>query len=242
MSNKSDPLKIVSLNIEYDRHLDRIIPFLKEQQPDVILLQEVLRKDVDILEEATGQKGVFTVQNILSFEHGDFLFGMLILSGLPILKKETIYYSGDDIHLVRMHTGEPEKTTRALSIIEVLKGDQRYCLVNIHFTWSPKSRPNAVQHQDLKSVLQHLSKIPEFILCGDFNAPRGTAIFDAIASRYKDNIPLNVVTTIDKNLHKAGDLGIVVDGIFTTPGYQVEAIKVLSDLSDHCALVAEINT
>ena len=94
--------------------------------------------------------------------------------------------------------------------------------------------------QDLKVLFELLENIPEFILCGDFNAPRGTAIFDSIAEKYKDNIPQDISTTIDKNLHKAGDLQLVVDGLFTTPEYKVDSIKILDKLSDHCAILATI--
>jgi endonuclease/exonuclease/phosphatase family metal-dependent hydrolase len=234
-------LKIISLNIELDRHLDRIIPFLKEEKPDVILLQEVFDKNIVDFEKATGKKSIFAVQNILYSDTTESQFGLLTLSSLPILKHYSIYYRGDENQPLRMHRGEPEKTARAILVTEVIKENRHYCLVNTHFTWAPNSKPNAAQHQDLNYLLQHLSKIPEFILCGDFNAPRGTIIFDTIASKYKDNIPSEVVTTIDKNLHKAGNLSIVVDGIFTTPKYQVDSIKIANNLSDHCAIIAIIS-
>ena len=50
-------LKIISLNIEMDNHFERILPFINEVQPDVILLQEVLGKDKAYLEEMTGMTG-----------------------------------------------------------------------------------------------------------------------------------------------------------------------------------------
>jgi endonuclease/exonuclease/phosphatase family metal-dependent hydrolase len=237
---KPDLLKIISLNIEFDRHLDRIIPFLKEEQPDVILLQEVLEKDIPLLEESTGKNSVYTVQNILCLDKGEYQFGMLTLSNLPILNHYNNYYRGDRTPISRVFVGEAEKTTRAISTIEIVMEGQHYCLMNTHFTWSPKGQPNAAQYQDLDILLHYLSNIPNFILCGDFNAPRGTAIFDTIASKYTDHIPPEVLTTIDKNLHKAGDLNFVVDGLFTTSKYQAKNVKVVSNLSDHCAIVATI--
>jgi exonuclease III len=38
---KKELTKIISLNIEEDKHLERVLPFFKHQQADVILLQEV---------------------------------------------------------------------------------------------------------------------------------------------------------------------------------------------------------
>jgi hypothetical protein len=77
-------------------------------------------------------------------------------------------------------------------------------------------------------------------MCGDFNAPRGRLIFDRIATKYKDNIPPYVTTTIDKNIHHAGDLQLVVDGLFSTSKYEVRSVQVLDGLSDHCAIIGEV--
>lgn len=237
---QSKSLKIISLNIEFDRHLKRIIPFFKEEQPDVIILQEVLDKNIAYLEESTGKKGIYTVQNIIGSDESECRLGMLTLTNLPVLKHYSKYYRGDGTQPTRMQLGEPEKTTRGIAVTNILKENKLYCLVNTHFTWSPNGKPNEKQHDDVKILLKYLSNIPDFALCGDFNAPRGTAIFEIISSKYKDNIPLEVRTTIDKTLHKAGDLGIVVDGLFTTPNYQVDTIKIVDNLSDHCAIVATI--
>lgn len=234
------PLKIISLNIEMDRHVDRVISFFKTQQPDIILLQEVLDKDRVTLEQETGMKGFYTAQNILCSEKGESPIGLLTLTNLSVVQHHAIFYKGDNAPLLRMTTLEPKKMARAIAITEVIKGSQHYYLINTHFTWSPNAQPSEEQHQDLDVLLQHLATIPEFILCGDFNAPRGTAIFDKLASKYKDNIPPEVNTTIDKNFHQKGNLGIVVDGMFTTPKYQVEDIKVVDNVSDHCAIVGLI--
>ncbi len=235
------PLKIICLNIEMDRHFERILPFFKEQQPDVILLQEVLGKDQELLEKATNMYGIYTIQNIICSEKTEDYLGLLTLSHLPIIKNGHIFYRGDGSKPTRMTEGEPEKTARALTMIEVVKDHQTYCILNTHFTWTPNGQPNEDQYQDLQNLLTHLTQIPEFVFCGDFNAPRGTPIFDTLAANYKDNIPAQISTTIDKHHHRCGDLGIVVDGVFTTPGYEITDLQVMDNLSDHCALLTTVN-
>lgn len=235
------PLKIICLNIEMDRHFERILPFFKEQQPDVILLQEVLGKNKELLEKATNMYGIYTIQNIICSEKTEDYLGLLTLSHLPIIKNDHIFYRGDGAQLIRMTEKEPEKTARALTMIEVVKDHQKYCILNTHFTWTPNGQPNEDQYQDLQYLLTHLTQIPEFVFCGDFNAPRGTPIFDTLAANYKDNIPAHISTTIDKHHHRRGDLGIVVDGVFTTPGYEITELQVIDNLSDHCALLTTVN-
>ncbi len=233
-------LKIVSLNIELDRHLDRILPFLKKEQPDVILMQEVLAKDISIFEETLGMKSIFTGLKLLLHEGTVHEEKLVTFSALPIVKSYSAYYRGDGQHLPLIQEGEAANMDRAILVVEVIKNNKQYCLVNTHFTWTPDGQPSEQQHQDLEALFQLLAPLPPFILCGDFNAPRGGPIFDAIGSRYKDNIPSDVTTTIDKNLHSAGDLQLVVDGVFSTPQYHIESVKLFDNLSDHWAIVTKV--
>ncbi len=244
MSMQSTSLKIISLNVEQDKHLDRIIPFLKEQNFDAILLQEALEKDISAFEKATGMRSIFTPLTFLYDDKREVKLGLLTLSAFPILKSFSAYYKGNDTEIPRLQLNEhPHKMSRAILATEILKENQHYQLLNTHFTWSPRGRePSEQQHKDLAALLQILSEFPEFILCGDFNSARGAAIFDSISHKYKDNIPSDITTTIDKNLHKAGDLNIVVDAIFTTPQYQVDFTKITEGLSDHCAILAQVKT
>ena len=226
MSNptQTSSLKIACLNIESDRHLDRVVPFLKKEEPDIVLLQEVLFKDIPYLEEVLQMKSVSTVLNLLEWGGVPQNSGLVTFSTLPIINTHSAYYKGNKDQLLLVYEGEAaetvaEKTSRAILVTDIVKDGQQYRLVNTHFTWSPEGQATDEQHQNLKILFQLLSPLSDFILCGDFNAPRGRAIFDAIASRYKDNIPLHVTTTIDKNLHRAGDLQLVIDGFFTTPQF-----------------------
>ncbi len=235
-------LDIITLNIEGHRQFDRIIPFLKQTKPEVALLQEVFEKDIPYLEKALNMKSVFAPLGHISYDKEGFFIGIATFSGLPIVTNKSIYYRGnkDNLPYVQAGRGEGVKLARPLLITEIVKEDQSYYLINTHFTWTPDGLPSELQHEDLPKMLQILSSIPEFVLCGDFNAPRGGIIFDKIASIYKDNVPVNITTTIDKNLHKAGDLNLVVDDIFTTPKYLASMVKVIDSLSDHCAVSATI--
>ena len=83
-------------------------------------------------------------------------------------------------------------------------------------------------------------------MCGDFNAPRGGEIFSALATRWHDNIPGTYHTSLDLSLHKAGKVDgerlatLMVDGLFTTPGYRTSRVELVPGVSDHCAIVAEV--
>lgn len=232
---------LVTLNIECDEHLDTVTDFLTTHQPDVIVLQEVLSKDLAELEKKLGIHSVFAPLNFLCRGESIDKLGVAIFSKQPFIKTEAIYYSGDGDNLAYITSEEPEKMARTVLIAYVEINQQQVCVVNTHFTWTPNGAPNQQQFLDCQKMLDILAGLSEHVLCGDFNAPRGTAIFDILAGKYKDNIPANILSTLDKNLHKAGHLQLVVDGIFTTPQYQVTDLQVIPGVSDHCAILAEIN-
>lgn len=235
-----DSLKIVSLNIEQDKHFDRIIPFFKECQPDVILMQEVLLEGIPFLEQTLRMNHSVAILNTYRGIENSKL-GLVTFSALGT-NSYSIYYRGDPLSPPEIEKGKGQAANlaRAILVTELVKSGHPYRMINTHFTWTPDGHPSERQYVDVDVMLQHLSKIPEFVLCGDFNAPRGKPIFDKIASKYKDNIPPHITTTIDKNLHRAGDLNLVVDGIFTTPRYQVDSVEIISGLSDHCAILAKV--
>jgi endonuclease/exonuclease/phosphatase family metal-dependent hydrolase len=113
---------------------------------------------------------------------------------------------------------------------------------------TPDGLPTDEQRIDVKNLLNILDGIPEIILCGDFNIPRGiNDLYEQFATRYTDNIPQEIQSTIDLNLHRAGDdpeararlEKFVVDYAFTTPHYQTEHVRIASGVSDHCAIVTE---
>jgi endonuclease/exonuclease/phosphatase family metal-dependent hydrolase len=239
MNMETDFLKLVSLNIEKDRHFDRILPFLKKERPDVILLQEVFSKDIPRFEETLQMNSAFAIMKILQVEGNQCPLGVATFSPLS-LTAQSAYYRGTPETLPIVPEGNPTNTNQVILETTVLKNQKKYRLINTHFTWTPDGQDTPLQHQDLHGLLKLLSQLPDFILCGDFNAPRGRVIFDTIASQYKDNIPSHIITTIDKNLHRAGDLQLVVDGLFSTPQYRVESVKLFDGLSDHYAISAKI--
>jgi hypothetical protein len=95
--------------------------------------------------------------------------------------------------------------------------------------------------------MQILGTMGEFVLGGDFNAPRGGEMFSVLSSAYTDNIPLQYKTSLDLTLHRAArergpQLGDkMVDGLFSTPAYSVSDVRLVDGVSDHMAVVATIS-
>lgn len=244
------PVKLVSLNIEGSKHLEeRVLPFLNKQNADVITLQEVFRVDVERIKEVTGMEGVFTPMahitqvNIPIPEHGD-IWGVLILTKLPIIGSgsDTYYkYHGKDDLPVFVSTKNIEQMNRVLSWIIVESDGEELTFATTHFTWSAKGETTRLQREAFQNLEEVLDKLPISILTGDFNVPRGREIFTKLSKRYKDNIPQDVVTTIDNVIHKAPEeINLVVDGLFSAKGIEVSNAQVISGVSDHMAIVGTV--
>lgn len=236
-------IKIVSLNIELDRHFDLVLPFLQKQEADVLLLQEVLEKDLEKISQFLKMQPVFTPLCKLAWEEfggSTPALGIASFSQLKVMSTAISYYSGSREVLPVLPHGQAHKMSRAFIKTVVEKNGEQFCLVNTHFTWTPDGMPNARQRREFRRMLDLLLATPELILCGDFNASRGREIFDQIAKVYKDNIPQNITTTIDQNLHRRKNLQLVVDGLFTTKGYEVRDVEIVDGVSDHCAIVAHV--
>lgn len=233
-------IKIVSLNIEFNKHYSRIYPFLFKQNPDVVLLQEVLQVDIKQFQNNLKMDYVFAPLAKVNFNGEIKMLGIATFSRFKIGSSKILYYRGKSEFIPITDKSEPEKLSRALLVSKIVNKSVPFTLINTHFTWSDGGIPTQVQKDDLEKLLNLLLRYKDFVLCGDFNAPRGGEIFDKIAFLYKDNIPKNINTTIDKTLHSAGDLRIVVDGLFTTGRYAASKVKVVGGVSDHMAVVAEI--
>lgn len=239
--------RILSLNIEGDKHFDTVIPYLQEVKPDIICLQEVFAADVERFVAATGYQATYAP--LVSYNQPNRYdisprgkWGVLTLTPVAPINSAKVYYHGQADRIPEFVDGQPNSANRAFVWVEVeLPGHPSLQVVNTHFTWSPNGEANDEQRLDLAEMLSQLENYDEFILCGDFNAPRGKEIFAQLASRYTDNLPPEVTTTIDGQFHYAGQLEIVVDGFFTTPRYQVESLQVRAGLSDHQGLLAQVS-
>lgn len=238
-------IKLISLNIEGDRHLPEVMEFLKREKADVICLQEVLKDNITDLVAQTGYKVNFVpmtkveeptiwAQNV----KGEV--GIAILTKMKTIKNGFKYYFGGDGEVPIFEIDDFSNVWRVLLWVEVEKESKKYVIVNTHFTWTPKGQSDDKQRRDIKNLFKILDQVKEFVICGDFNAPRGGKIWGELAKKYKDNIPANVKSTLDLEYHRVPGLNLVVDGLFSTLEYKVGDVKVISGVSDHMAVAAEV--
>lgn len=243
-------LKLISLNIERDRHLNRVIPFLQSARPDVLCLQEVCQKDVPLFQKLMGGQYRFSRARRDSESEGGNINGEAIFSRLPVRDWFYARYAGPEEDTVFDTSSQETRThtaIRAVTGCEIKHGTSVYRIATTHFTWTPHGEPDNYQRQDVRRMLDAIMPLGELILCGDFNAPRGGEIFSFINDHYHDAIPLHYKTSIDIGLHREGKnkpeelSDKMVDGLFMTHGYKASGVRLESGVSDHMAIIAKIN-
>lgn len=245
---------LVSLNIERAKHYERILPFLKEQSPDMVCVQELYERDFEMFERELGMFGIFEPLGLHPVdppEEGETMEGIAVFSRSKIIGHEVHFYAGSE-NAARADGPVRKAVNRPVLFVEIESGGIRYDIGTTHFTWTPDGGANDQQRADLARLMAILEEKDSFVLCGDFNAPRGGEIFSTIAEKYTDNIPPHYEWSIDLSLHRAGggkiqadaaalgQRGFMVDGMFSTADYALRDVFLKDGLSDHMGIVATV--
>lgn len=219
-------IKFLQLNIETNKHLERIIPFLEKENFDVICFQEIYENDAKMLAEK------FNLHLCMGKEllcKGD---SKAIFSKHPFVKTmEYHLWQGD-------HRYHLKNESFSLLEAHISEEGREYTFLTTHL---PVSYPGNIiadyQLECYKALKPILEKEQNLLFTGDLNSPRGTFIFDDLASFLVDNVPINLDSTLDPNLHRTkGEFKYVVDGVFSKGDHQVSGISIHEGLSDHKAI------
>ena len=238
-------ISFISLNIEGSRHLERVRDFVLDKKPDVVCMQEVLESNFEQFKKDFGMDGVYFPMTRLPDDYrrdAGKVVGLAIFSKLEIKSSSISQYYGPSGEVKVFEEGNGANTEAfAVLKVKIVFGDKDYDILTTHFVWTHDGEADEHQREALKGLFSVLEKEKSFILCGDFNAPRGREIFTKIASVYKDNIPAEYESSIDPNLHRKNGLRLMVDGLFSTSDYRAENVKLVCGVSDHCAVTANIS-
>ena len=243
--------KLISLNTEGDKHLERVRAFLEKESPDVICLQEIFEEDIPAI--TTLPHVVFMpmclkerVDNTLS-PRGIALCSRDVFT--PTLHE---YYHKPSENLLQedCNTIETRRASQRGGVLSVTFPDGVH-IATTHFTWiADGALPDQYQEADAVLLLAIIEQHEPLLICGDFNMPREqnylypvmtTVLIDHVPDHYTSSmhIPLHRVRNDPKRAEHISQF--MVDYIFTTPNsFAVENVRMECGMSDHCALVADI--
>lgn len=238
-------IKLISLNIEGSKHLNLVLPFLQLEAPDVFCLQELVETDIPLFENELGSKCTYTPMFCRTKDNQNQTVGIGVFTHLPVVEAKSSYYI-DHRHPPQIFDFTSQETkfkTASFGLAGVtIKLDGKDCtLFSTHFPVTDNAETTDFLREALARLLSTLEGRDPFVLCGDFNAPRGREIFSVLAEKYTDNVPARYVTSIDGTIHRAGPLPYMVDGLFSTKDMRVENVEMRCGVSDHCALISEVS-
>lgn len=249
LSDGTQPIKVVSLNIEHLFLGDKVLQkFLQKEKPDIVVIQEVmwwlqewrfwrLKQDADNLKEAG-----FPEHRVL----GEF-GGLVVFSRFPVLENTSTAISGELPDGANVYF-EPDRELLSLTLDT---GGKPLRLLSIH-PYSPRTRSQWLDKQrymdQVDLTLQELrNENPQRILViGDWNsAPWSKRFQQTLASNdlktaYPDGWPQTTRFFFDYRLHWI--LGAPVDQFAVSEDIQVANVSLGPDFgSDHLPLIVEIN-
>lgn len=240
-------VKLLSVNIEGNKHLDTVEDFLMREKADVVCLMEVFEDALPKLIE--GYPYVEFAPSLIldqdeEIKEGKRIWGEVIMSKYLLTNVRREYcgeWSATNLPRCPLENHVP-----ALILADVEIEGKVYRIGTIHFTWTPMASVTEKQRKHAKQLLKWVSEEGELVLAGDFNIPRGNEMYQELVKTMKDNIPSEVESTIDPVLHYAnkgqrGRLKLVVDYVWSTPNYKISGVRVVSGVSDHCGLVCEVS-
>lgn len=240
-----ETIKVISLNVEGSKHLTLVLPFLKLENPDVVCLQELAVADIPLFEDELNAKCTFAPMFRREKDDLKQVVGVGVFTRVPVVGTKIKYYV-DHLNPSQIFDNTTQETkfktaSFALAGVTLKLGEKNCTLYTTHLPVTDEAKPTNFQRETLVSLLSALEKENSFVLCGDFNAPRGTEIFTALAQIYKDNVPARYTTSIDGTIHRAGQLPYMVDGLFSTEDMRVENVEMRCGVSDHCALISQVS-
>lgn len=246
--------KLLTVNIEGDKHLARLAPFIAEENPDIVCLQEAFRED---MEELLGTEyQIEFLPMCLKERVGGSLaqWGVAVATRAPAQHVIREYYYQPTTTLIPYdgHSIDTKRKTiwQGLVGVKVDDGGKSLMIFTTHFTWTPNGASNQYQANDMHGLLSFLSTQEPHILCGDFNIPRKqNALYPILASHYTDHVPQEYGTSMYLPLHRTKDdlvqgpqvASFMVDYILSTPNtYTISPADMRGNVSDHYALVSTI--
>lgn len=229
-------VKFLSWNIWMGKYLPKILDLLEKEKPDVIALQEVVRRTgetqntAEIIAERLGYQWIFAPVPIPFHDKGIAEWGEGILSKYDIEASEVLDLSEDPKHIGLQ--------------ADIRVGNELLHVISTHLTHTHQ-QPSEHQESEARSLVR-LSPKEHTIIAGDFNAlPESNAItvmHQKFQKADPDNNPTWCVYKKGCTTCLYNTVKYRLDYIFTTSDIRVSDYRVRSSRgSDHLPIASTVS-
>jgi len=249
-------IKFVTLNLWLGGKLfDDILQFLKQQDADIVVLQEAYNGEDSALERRF--RSMQVLQQELDYPYQDFVAdyrdfdhtdgkaqrGNAILSKFPIIARDALFFAEPYNETYRDVPGNFEHCPRDLQHVTLQTPAGGVNVYNIQGVWDMNGDNYSPQRRRMAELIVDTVKgRPNVILAGDTNAKQTNQAIADIEKSLKSVFGRDLPTTFNmRHKDNPGYATAAVDGIFVSPGIKVLKRTCHDDnLSDHLALSAEL--
>jgi endonuclease/exonuclease/phosphatase family metal-dependent hydrolase len=248
-------LKVVSLNIWVGELWPAPLDWLKQQNADILLLQEVTNSQDKSL--PAKYRLLDELRRGLDYEYDDFVHsfvyreavgaipqGSAIFSRFPIKAQPARFFIVPKLAYYENRPEHWNKVPRTLQHIELDTPAGRANVFNIQGIWDLNGDDYSPARQRMTdTVLDAIKGKPNVIFGGDSNASQGNPLWQRVEKHLKTAFPNGLNSTFNmRRKSNPGYATAAVDVVYVSPN-----IKVLSaecpdvDISDHLPLVVTLD-
>lgn len=249
-------IKILALNIWGGELLGNVINFIRKEDPDIVLLQEVndgennldfKYKSLSIIREKLNFPFVSFRPLFLNVRSGIKIpNGNAILSRFPIKTSSIIFFDipFGEFKLEDKNTRRAENQFIPMGMLKAsIEIDRKgFNVYNIHGIWGFDGKDNARRLEMSETIINEIKDKDNVILAGDFNLNPNTETIKNIEV-YLQNVFRNSLISTFNMKHKniPGYATAVVDMVLVSKHFQIINHYMSNvDVSDHMPLVCEL--
>jgi endonuclease/exonuclease/phosphatase family metal-dependent hydrolase len=242
-------VKLINLNAWHGgrRLWDNIVQYLKEEQPDIITIQEAYASEeqntlpylrtVSALQEILGfPYSAYGLEFIIETENEKGPMGNAFLSKYPLAQKPAVWLQGTAPAQVRDfdYDSIPHFPRNILHCEAAING-QTYNLMTLHGVWAPDNNETDLQKKMGQTISKYIKGMPKVILSGDFNVNENTETVKILEDDLINIFKGERASSFNmRQKTKPGYATAVVDFIFASPDIQVLEHRTSdADVSDH---------
>src|SRR3990167_4340292 len=250
-------LKVFQLNTYRGFHLDRVIDFVRRNDIDLCLFQEVagggyslnndFKNQFKTLKEKLDFNGV-VVKEINPQKSPQDYFGKATFfrKNIKVLEEKVIWMKNPNSKLEFATVIKQEAPRCALSLKVEVNGQKIY-LINTHMAWGPTPFDKIFKRKQADKLINYLKTLKQpFILTGDFNLVPSTEIVKSFG-KFARNLTSenNTKFTLNPKIHYLKDDAIKrdlsVDYAFISPQIFLKSFSLITEnLSDHYGILLEL--
>jgi len=245
-------MKIVQLNIWQGRFIDQVTTFLKQEQPDIICLQEVYssRLTNPLMPFFAGLERIqamfpdyhvfFSPTHQMKVLGEPVAMGNAIFSRLPLSNTETIFINGQFHEFAADSELQPNTRNLQRAQVELPNGKQ-LTVINHHGYWEPNAIGSEITVQKMQLVADVVESSPKpVVFTGDLNISYVSPAMKPLQILLNDlTLQHQTITTLSQ-FGKVKD--VPCDHICISDGIIEESFTVKDNLvSDHLPLVLEFD-